>query len=132
MQSAIYYRGLACLFTHELDAVTHSEWQILFVLRDLPDAAASSWFVSLHVPLFFGILWLSQHSNAQVRRLTRMIVAAFLCVHAGLHLMLWSTPESEFHGALSAILIASAGILGLVSLLMQWRQPLDEPGPNKV
>ena len=36
MQTALYYLGLSCLFTHELDAVSHSEWRLLFVLLGGP------------------------------------------------------------------------------------------------
>ncbi len=63
---ALYYIGLACLFTHELDAVTHSEWRLLFGLRDLPDPTAASAFVALHVPLFFLVLWLSHHPSPRL------------------------------------------------------------------
>ncbi len=51
MRTVFYYLALACLFTHELDAVAHSEWRLLFVLQRLPDATALPWFVVLHVPL---------------------------------------------------------------------------------
>jgi hypothetical protein len=42
---------LALLFTHELDAMTQSEWRLLYVLRELSDAQGRWWFVALHVPL---------------------------------------------------------------------------------
>jgi len=121
MHVALYYLGLACLFTHELDAVTHSEWRLLFGLRDLPDATASPLFVALHVPLFFAILWLSHHRRPALREGTRMAVAAFLVAHAVLHFALSSTPHYEFHGALSRALIVSAAVFGLATLLTQWR-----------
>ena len=121
MHAALYYLGLACLFTHELDAVTHSEWRLLFVLRNMPDATASPLFVALHVPLFFAILWLSQHRKPRIRDGARMAVAAFLVVHAGLHSSLSSTPQYEFHGALSRGLILSAAVFGTAYLLTRWR-----------
>ena len=92
MQATFYYLGVALLFTHELDAVMHSEWQLLFVLRSLPDSTGYSLFVALHVPLFFAILWLSQHPREAVRNGTRLAVAALLVVHAVLHLRLSSSP----------------------------------------
>ena len=122
MQLALYYLGLAFLFTHELDAMTHSEWRILPILRGMPDATASPLFVSLHVPLFFAILWLSQHPRERLRDATRQAVAAFLPVHAVLHFALSTEPQYEFHGLLSRILIAAAGVAGLVYLSMRWRQ----------
>jgi len=120
MASALYYFGLACLFTHELDAVTHSEWRLLFLIRDLPDATASPLFVALHVPLFFAILWLSQTPREHLRSLTRSVVAAFLVVHALLHFTN-SSPHYEFHGALSRALIVSAAASGLAYLILEWR-----------
>jgi hypothetical protein len=120
MQTVLYYLGLACLFTHELDAVTHSEWRLLFILRDIPDPGASSLFVSLHVPLFFGILWLSHHRLDRVRNATRIAVALFLGVHGALHFLLSSAPASEFHGPLSVTLITTASVFGFAYLLLQW------------
>jgi hypothetical protein len=121
MSAAIYYLGLACLFAHELDAVTHSEWRLLFFLRSRPDDAASTLFVALHVPLFFGIIWLSHFPRGVVRNATRVLVAAFLVVHAILHFRLASSPLYEFHGTLSRSLIVSAAACGLAYLLMQVR-----------
>ena len=63
MSTALYYLGLAFLFTHELDAVTHAEWRLLPALRLLPDATASPLFVSLHVLLFFAIIDWTAYAN---------------------------------------------------------------------
>lgn len=120
MHIALYYLGLAFLFTHELDAVTHSEWRLLPVLGGMPDATAEPLFVSLHVLLFFAVLWLSHHRLEPLRQGTRLVVAAFLVVHAVLHFALSSAPNYEFHGALSQTLIVAAGAAGLVFLLMHW------------
>ena len=50
---------LATLFTHELDAVSQSEWRLLYILRTMPDAQGAFWFVALHVPLFAALLWIA-------------------------------------------------------------------------
>ena len=121
MAMVLYYVGLACLLTHELDAVTHSEWRLLFFLRDLPDATASPVFVAAHVPLFFLILWLSHHSREVIRRTTRIVVAGFFVFHAVLHFSLESDPANEFHGALSRTLIAGAALFGAAYLAATWR-----------
>ncbi len=123
MAKAFYYLGLACLFTHELDAVTHSEWRLLFILRSLPDETASPLFVALHVPLFFVILWLSHYPRDGIRNATRTVVAVFLVVHAVLHLSMSSTPLYEFHGMLSRIVIFSAAGCGLGYLFVRRRWP---------
>jgi hypothetical protein len=119
MSTALYYLGLACLFTHELDAVTHSEWRLLIGLRSLPANTASSLFIVLHVPLFFAVLWLSHFPREGIRRSTRLVVAAFLVIHAVLHFSLASNPLYEFHGALSRSLILAAAACGLAYLLTQ-------------
>jgi Family of unknown function (DUF6713) len=119
--TALYYLGLACLFTHELDAVTHAEWRFLPILQNLPAASATPIFVALHVPLFFVVLWLSGHRREAVRSSTRIIIAAFLVIHAALHFSLSANPAYEFHGGLSRALIFSAGACGLAYLLVEWR-----------
>ena len=122
MSAANYYLGLACLFAQELDAVTHSEWRLLFFLRSWPEDTASQSFVALHVPLFFSILWLSHFPRDAVRKATRILVAAFLVVHAVLHFSLASNPLYEFHGALSRSLIVAAAACGLAYLLGELRR----------
>ena len=129
MSAVIYYLGLACLFTHELDAVTHSEWRLMFILRSQPDEKALPLFVALHVPLFFAVLWLSQVPREAVRRATRIVVAAFLVVHAVLHFSLASDPLYEFDGTLSRALIVSAAALGSAYLFLQFRGR-DRPSPR--
>ncbi len=119
---ALYYLALSFLVAHELDAVTHEEWRLLFVLRDLPSANAAQAFVALHVPLLFVILWLSHHDREAVRRWTRRAVSGFLVVHAGLHFALSGEPLYDFHGVLSRTLIFSAGLLGAADVLVQLRQ----------
>jgi UDP-N-acetylmuramyl pentapeptide phosphotransferase/UDP-N-acetylglucosamine-1-phosphate transferase len=121
MSAAIYYLGLASLFTHELDAVTHAEWRLLFFLESQPDETASPLFVGLHVPLFFAILWLSHFPREVVRQATRVVVAAFLVVHAVLHFGNASNPLDEFDGTLSRTLIVSAAACGIAYLLAQLR-----------
>ncbi len=128
MSATLYYLGLACLFTHELDAVTHSEWRLLPLLNGMTGAAAAPLFVVLHVPLFFVILLLSHHPNSTVRKISRAVVASFLVLHAALHFSLSSTTAYGFNGALSRTLIFSAGGFSLAYLLMQ-RQRRNRAAP---
>jgi hypothetical protein len=119
---ALYYIGLACLFTHELDAVTHSEWRLLFGLRSLPDSTAESTFVALHVPLFFVILWLSHYPARRVSGGIRLGVAAFMIVHGALHFASSSLPEYTFEGSLSNFLIYGAALSGAAFLAKSWSE----------
>ena len=113
----LYHLALACLFTHELDAVTHAEWRLLFVLRDLPDPSAEWSFVALHVPLFFAVLCLSHHSDPGISRWTRIAVSGFVVVHALLHALLSGRPEYGFEGWLSNALIFGAAAFAIAFLV---------------
>ncbi len=112
MNTVIYYLGLSLFLTHELDAVRRGEWKLLYVLQSLPDAAAFSWFAAMHVPLFFVVLWFSQHSNDRLRLRFRLVVALSLVIHALLHFRLSDDPLYEFSGWLSNALIYGAGFMG--------------------
>lgn len=121
MKTLLFLLGFGFLATHELDAVTQSEWRLLFVLRSLPDALAESVFVALHVPLFALIVWLCHHPQARLRQGSRLALAAFLVIHVGLHLRLQSHPLYSFHDALSQTLIFGGGLSGLLYMLLCWR-----------
>jgi hypothetical protein len=107
---------LAVLFTHELDAMTQSEWRLLYVLRDLGDEQGRWWFTALHVPLFGALLGLAHHSNLVVERASRTTLAVFCIVHALLHLRLRNDPMSTFDSPMSWGLILGAAVLGLAYL----------------
>jgi hypothetical protein len=112
---------LATLFTHELDAVTHSEWRLLYILRSLPDEQARTWFVAIHVPLFGALMAVSYHAKAALQRGCRIGMALFCIVHALLHIRLRDDPFYTFHSPLSWGLILCAAALGLLYQLMTWR-----------
>ena len=122
MKNALFLTGFGFLATHELDAVTQSEWRLLYVLRALPEALARDWFVALHVPLFAVLVWLCHHPRSALRAGSRMALAAFLVVHVGLHLRLQAHPLYHFHGALSQALIFGAGVCGALYLLLCWQE----------
>jgi hypothetical protein len=112
---------LALLFTHELDAMTQSEWRLLYVLRAMNDEDARWWFVMIHVPLFWALLALTHHGHARVQRLSRIGLAGFCVIHAFLHLRLSDDPLSSFNGALSWSLIYGAAVVGAMYLCFAWR-----------
>jgi hypothetical protein len=116
LRDALVPLGFAFLATHELDAMTQSEWRLLFVLRDLPNALAERWFVALHVPLFALVVWLCHHPMARVRERSRLALAAFLVVHGVLHWTLEAHPLYTFHDALSRGLIVGASLCGVLYL----------------
>lgn len=117
MKTLLFYLGFATLMAHELDAMTQSEWRLLFVLRRLSEPIASSTFVILHVPLLAGILWLSAHRLEPIQHRSRLAFAAFLIIHAGLHKHLEHHPDYTFTSSLSLGLIYGAGLLGLAYIV---------------
>ncbi|TAG26592.1 MAG: hypothetical protein EAZ37_08770 [Burkholderiales bacterium] len=109
---------LATLFTHELDAMTQSEWRLLYVLRSMSDSDGRWWFVAMHVPLFWALIALTHHADALVQRASRLGLAAFCIVHALLHWRLASDPLSTFASPLSWSLILAAALAGMAYLLL--------------
>jgi len=126
MSVATYYLAISFLIAHELDAVTHSEWQLLFVLRDLQEATAVHIFALVHIPLVFATLWFSHHANASLRDRTKLGVSIFLVVHAGLHFALSGTPEYDFHGLLSRGLILGSALFGALYVVLRLRRAFDQ------
>lgn len=117
----VFLAGFSLLLTHELDAVARSEWRVLPLLEWLPDDTGFVVFVVLHVPLFAVLLWLVGHVDLQVRRRWQRIVAAFLVLHAGLHLVFSGHAHYDFHAALSRSLIFGGGAFGALFLVLDGR-----------
>ncbi len=113
---------LALLFSHELDAMTQSEWRLLYVLRSLSDEDGRWWFVAIHVPLFWALIALTHHANAKMQRMSRAGLAAFCIVHALLHWRLASDPLATFSSPVSWTLIVGAALAGAVYLATALQQ----------
>ncbi len=120
MKTILFYLGLSTLFTHELDAVSQSEWRLLYILRDLPEEISKNTFVALHVPLFAIIFWLVFNENINTKKWSRIILAAFFVIHAGLHKNLENHPLYTFNSPLSQGLIFGAGLFGLLYLVAEY------------
>ena len=108
------------MFTHEMDAVVHMEWRLLFFLGKLPDPSASTLFVALHLPLFFAFFYFGHHESKKIRQTFRVIVAAFLLVHGALHLGLSGHELYRFEGVISSVYISVAAICGAAYLILAW------------
>ena len=117
IQNALFNLGLATLSTHELDAVTQSEWHLLYILNNLSEQIAADTFVVLHVPLFTIIFWLGFNENLKVKKWARIIFSLFLIIHAGLHKALENHPLYTFNSLISKCLIFGAGLIGLMYLI---------------
>lgn len=115
--AALYLLLLGFLAAHELDAVTCREWRLLYVLRRLPEETARAAFVAAHVPLFAGLAWTAAASHPAAGP-TRLGVALFAVVHAGLHHRLRHHPAYAFHSPLSVALIAGAAVSGAAYVVL--------------
>ena len=83
---AIFLLGVSLLFTHELDAMTHTEWRVLPLTSWLSPELGRLVFVAMHVPAFAFVLgWLTSQVAGRASR-AQFWVAVFLVAHAALHL----------------------------------------------
>ncbi|MBF2015154.1 MAG: hypothetical protein IGS23_08120 [Rivularia sp. T60_A2020_040] len=124
MKNLLFYLGFATIITHELDAMTQSEWKLLFILRSLPEQTASSAFVMLHVPLITVLLWLTNNQSLVFKNWSRIAFALFMIIHSGLHKLLENSLNYTFNSSLSLRLIYGSGLLGLLYLILvftSWR-----------
>ena len=112
MRNALFYLGLATLFTHELDAIANHEWRIMPILRSFPEEVGFTTFVLLHIPIFAVLISLVSSSNGRVRRLSRIGVGVFLLAHAGLHMLFAGEASYEFSSSLSNVLIFGGALVG--------------------
>lgn len=124
MKNLLFYLGFATILTHELDAMTQSEWKLLFILKNLPEQIAPSVFVVIHIPLIAALLWLTNNESQFIKNWSRIALATFLIIHSGLHKLLENNPNYTFNSLLSLALIYGGGLLGLLYLIwvfMSWR-----------
>lgn len=116
MTHFLFYLAFATLLAHELDAVQKREWQILFVLRALPEPTARRAFALLHIPLVTLILWLVGHPSEAVRLGSQVSLDLFMVMHAGLHWWLEPGAAAAFKTRFSRALIYSAALLAFLHL----------------
>lgn len=117
MITVLFYLGFASLITHEMDAITHTEWRLLYLFRKLPDNIASTLFVAVHVPLFALLMWLTHHESSLLQQSARNAMMIFLIIHSFLHKRLEDHEQYTFHTLLSKSLIYGGGMLGLLYCL---------------
>jgi len=117
MQRFFYIFGISLLFTHELDAMLRQEWALLYVLRELPSEPASWWFIYLHLPVFILALYLSGDDSGRLGQAFRLVVSAFMPIHAAIHYSLSDEANYFFTHTLSEICIYGAALCGFLYLV---------------
>jgi hypothetical protein len=116
MKNLLFNLGLVTLSTHELDAVSQSEWHLLYILNNLPEQMARNVFVIAHVPLFAIILGLTFNEKSVIKEWSRITFCIFLIIHAGLHKLLEDHPLYTFYSPISKGLIFGGGLIGFMYL----------------
>lgn len=102
--------GMACVLTHELDAMKAREWLIFPGLARLSDELGEQVFIAIHVPLFAIVLWgpFLSESRAQWMHGLSLFFIAHMLAHGILH----GHPKNGFRRALSWLWIVGAAAGG--------------------
>lgn len=118
--SPLFLLAFAGLAAHEIDAASHAEWRLLYILRAMDEALAAQIFVAAHVPLFAVLIWACFTAAWSVRAVSRMLFAGFCIIHAGLHYRLSDDPLYTFAGPVSQTLIYGTAACGAAYLVARW------------
>lgn len=113
----LFYLAISLLFTHELDAVTHAEWQLLYLLRDLNYDTAYPVFVTLHIVFFMVVFVLIHHDNEKIQTWFKNGACVFMIIHSIIHFNLIGSQAYTFESLLSNTLIFGSAVLGSIYLL---------------
>lgn len=111
VQALSWWLGLACIATHELDAVARKEWRILPLLSRLEDATAEPVFIVLHIPLFFLIFGLTDRPGP-----ARYVFSAAWIMHACAHFLLSGHAEYHFGPPIETMTVYAAAAFGAIYL----------------
>ncbi len=122
MKNIVFYLGIGTLFTHELDAMPNHEWRVLPLTSWLPDEIGMIIFVLIHIPLFAVLIALVSNTNDKIRIRSRLGISIFLILHSVLHALFMNHADYEFSSMLSNVLIFGGGLLGLLYLLLEYRE----------
>ena len=118
MKNLMFYLGVSFLFTHELDAMTNSEWLVLPLLNLLSDELGQRVFVLLHIPLFAILVALISSDKTSVRERVWLAVSIFLVVHGVIHAAFMGHENYEFESVISNFLIFGGAVCGVAHLAL--------------
>jgi hypothetical protein len=112
-----FYLGLATIIVHEMDAVRCKEWRIFPGLSLLGDTWGLRIFLIAHIPLLYFLFWglIMQIDSDGVK----YSLDIFFIIHVGLHLLFLRHKKNEFKDLISWIIILSAGMFGLLDILIK-------------
>lgn len=112
-----FYLGLSAIIIHEMDAIRCKEWRIFPGLSLLNDAWGFNLFMLAHVPLFYflfsGLMRNGDHTQL------KFALDVFFMIHVGLHILFLQHKKNEFKDLVSWAIIISAGLFGLLDILVK-------------
>ena len=111
--NTLYLISLILFILHEMDAVYHKEWNMLFILKDMKENNSYVVFLLAHLPIYL-LLYYSLGSE-----LGQIIVTALLLIHAVVHYFFRKNQYNEFN-YLSNILIYFSSFLSIIGLLFKY------------
>ncbi len=115
-EQSFFYLGLSFITMHEMDAIRCREWRIFPGLSLLSDQLGYVVFIFAHIPLFLFIYWGLSYCQDRVAFMKGFDI--FLMIHLGLHILYLNHKKNEFKDWISWTIIVSAGVSGLIDLIM--------------
>ena len=117
MNNKIFCLGIALLATHELDAMTHKEWELL--LPFLESGKGNFIFVLLHIPLFYFLFYFHGHKSIVIQNRFSIILSIFLALHGVAHFLFSVLHDSyTFVPPIETITVYGAAICGFIFLYL--------------
>ena len=117
-EAVLFLIIISLLLVHEMDAIRAKEWRLFIVLKDIAEETAYRIFTSIHLLLYFVILYFLICGGAITNYVTKLIIDIFLLVHAILHYCFRNKENNGFHYRYSKIIIYAMALLSLIHLLI--------------
>ncbi len=112
----LFFIGLSCILTHEMDAIKSCEWRIFPLIARLDEKTGYIVFTALHVPLYLLLFWSLYGENGLNLSLVRGL-DIFFVIHLFLHVLFLRHPKNQFKEAFSWAVIVGAGVAGSLDLV---------------
>ena len=118
-ENLLFIAAVACILTHEMDAVRCREWEIfpgLHLIRD--EQLAYRLFTLLHIPLYALLFW-GVFGEGIVADSVVIGLDIFFVIHVGLHILFLWHPKNQFTDWVSWLAIGGAGVFGALDMWLR-------------
>ena len=109
-QTAIFLIIISLLLLHEMDAIRAKEWKLFIFLKDMRDETAYRIFALIHLPLYFGVLYLLINGGETISFVMKLVINVFLIAHAVLHYCFRKKEHNGFNTCYSKTVIYSMAL----------------------